>query len=453
VSIRSHLSVPMIGALVILLISTASAQTTYGRIEGRITDATGGVLQGAAVTVIQPATRFVRTVVTNELGLYRVQNLSPGEYDVAAELGGFVKATRSWVRIDVGQTIALNIGMEVGNVATVLNVAPPTPIVNAATPEISRTIDTRQVSELPLNGRDFTRLSMFAPGVVQTSGLIASIAVNATSVSQNNFLLDGIDATRIDDSYPSNGFERGSPLQTAKGRSEMTTACPVSSQPGSSANPSHRKQSDTSIGDDGLSAFLRMRPRLFGIAYRMLGSAAEAEDVVQDVWLRWQTTDRSMVRDAAAFLVTTATRLAINVVQSARSRRETRDAPWLPEPVDTSADSGLGAELHEALELGVLLLLERLSPAERAAYILREAFDYAYRDIANILRFEEANARQVVTRARQHVTNGRRMPASSTEQRRLLDSFIAAARHGDVDGLEGLLASDVVSTSARAAAA
>jgi RNA polymerase sigma-70 factor (ECF subfamily) len=185
----------------------------------------------------------------------------------------------------------------------------------------------------------------------------------------------------------------------------------------------------------------------------MLGSAAEAEDVVQDVWLRWQTTDRCVVRDAAAFLVTTATRLAINVVQSARSRRETHVADWLPEPVDTNADAGLGAERREALELGVLLLLERLSPMERAAYILREAFDYAYRDIANILRFEEANARQVVTRARQHVAGGRRMPASSTEHRRLLDSFVAAAQHGDVDGLEGLLASDVVSISARAAAA
>jgi len=98
-------------------------------------------------------------------------------------------------------------------------------------------------------------------------------------------------------------------------------------------------------------------------------------------------------------------------------------------------------------------LLEKLSPTERAAYILREAFDYAYRDIANVLRLEEANARQVVTRARQRVANGRRMPASSTEQRRLLDSFIAAAQRGDVAGLEGLLASNVVPTSACAAAA
>ena len=204
--------------------------------------------------------------------------------------------------------------------------------------------------------------------------------------------------------------------------------------------------------DDGLSAFLSARPRLFGIAYRMLGSAAEAEDIVQDVWVRWQTSDRSVVRDAAAFLATTTTRLAINVMQSARSRRETYIGPWLPEPVDTSADPGVGAERGEALELGVLVLLKKLSPTERAAYILREAFDYTYRDIANVLRLEEANARQVVTRARQHVADDRRMPASSTEQKRLLDAFIAAAQHGDVAGLEGLLASDVVSTSACAVA-
>src|SRR5262249_39994100 len=118
-------------------------------------------------------------------------------------------------RIDVGATIVLNVVMELGGLTTGIDVAPSTPVVNAATPEISRTIDTRHVGELPLNGRDFTRLTLFAPGVIQTSSLIAAISVNATSVSQNNFLLDGIDATRIDDSYPSNGFERGSRLQTA----------------------------------------------------------------------------------------------------------------------------------------------------------------------------------------------------------------------------------------------
>ena len=129
--------------------------------------------------------------------------------------------------------------------------------------------------------------------------------------------------------------------------------------------------------------------------------------------------------------------------QSARSRRETYVGRWLPEPVDTSADPRLEAERGQALAFGVLLLLEKLTPTERAAYILREAFDYPYRDIANVLRLEEANARQVVTRARQHVANGRRMPASSTEQRRLLDAFIAAAQDGDVAGLEGLFASAV----------
>jgi RNA polymerase sigma factor (sigma-70 family) len=216
--------------------------------------------------------------------------------------------------------------------------------------------------------------------------------------------------------------------------SSMSTDLGISSQP-SSVN-------------DGLSAFLRVRPRLFSIAYRMLRSAAAAEDVVQDVWLRWQTADRSLVCDAAAFLATTTTRLAINVMQSARWRRETDVGPSLPESVDTSADPGLGAERSEALELGVLVLLKNLSPAERAAYILREAFDYTYRDIANVLRVQEANARQVVTRARQHVASGRRMPAKSIGQQRLLDAFVAAARSGDVLGLESVLASDVVSSSA-----
>src|SRR5258707_11575922 len=105
--------------------------------------------------------------------------------------------------------------------------------------------------------------------------------------------------------------------------------------------------------DDGLSVFESVRPRLFGIAYRMLGTASEAEDIVQDAWLRWQGTDRSVVVDPVAFLATTTTRLAINVAQSARSRRETYIGPWLPEPVDTRDDPYLGAERNEALELAV----------------------------------------------------------------------------------------------------
>jgi RNA polymerase sigma-70 factor (TIGR02957 family) len=208
-----------------------------------------------------------------------------------------------------------------------------------------------------------------------------------------------------------------------------------------------RFEIETGEHDDGLSAFAPVRPRLFGIAYRMLGSAAEAEDVVQDVWMRWQSTNRNVVENPPAFLATTTTRLCINMAQSAHSRRETYIGTWLPEPVDTSADPGVGAERGEALKLAVLLLLERLSPTERAAYVLREAFDYSYDQIASILQMEEANVRQLVSRARKHIADGRRTSVSSNEQRRFLEAFIAAAQKGDMAALEGLFAEDVVSYS------
>src|SRR5262245_51141061 len=233
----------------------------------------------------------------------------------------------------------------------------------------------------------------------------------------------------------------------------MTTARPASSRPTSRGSGPRPGGSTTSTCDDGLAAFMSVRARLLGIAYRMLRSAAEAEDVVQDVWVRWQTTDRSLVRDAVAFLATTTTRLAINVLRSARSCRETSDGGWLREPVDRSADPRLEAERRQALASGMQLLLERLTPTERAAYILREALDYPYREIADVLRLGEANARQVVTRARHHVASGPKMAARSPEQRRLLEAFIAAAQHGEVDDLEGLLASAVVSISVPAVAA
>jgi RNA polymerase sigma-70 factor (TIGR02957 family) len=211
--------------------------------------------------------------------------------------------------------------------------------------------------------------------------------------------------------------------------------------------PSLPLDTDTSEYDGGLSAFFMARPRLFGIAYRMLGSVAEAEDIVQDVWLRWQTTNRSVVENPSAFLATTTTRLCINAAQSAHSRRETYVGPWLPEPVDTSSDPGLGAERGEALTLAVLLLLEKLSPTERAAYILREAFDYEYSQIADIIQMEEANVRQLVSRARKHIADERRAPVSPTEQRRLLEAFIAAAQKGNMAALENLFAEDVASYS------
>jgi RNA polymerase sigma-70 factor (ECF subfamily) len=161
--------------------------------------------------------------------------------------------------------------------------------------------------------------------------------------------------------------------------------------------------------------------------------------------LRWQSANRSAVENPAAFLATATTRLCINLAQSAQSRRETYVGTWLPEPVDTSGDPGLGAERGEALKLAMLVLLEKLSPTERAAYILREAFDYSYRQIADILQTEEANARQLVSRARKHISDGRRTPVSSGEQRRLLEAFIGAAQKGDMAGLEHLFAEDVVS--------
>src|SRR5919198_368268 len=180
--------------------------------------------------------------------------------------------------------------------------------------------------------------------------------------------------------------------------------------------------------EEATAVFHEVRPRLFGIAYRMLGSATEAEDLVQDVWLRWQTSDRSSVVNPAAYLATAITRLAINASQSARARRETYIGPWLPEPVDTSADPYLGAERGEALQFAALLLMEKLTPNERAAYVLREAFDYAYGQIADVLTSTEPAVRQLVSRARKHIASERRTPATAAEQRELLTAFLAAAR-------------------------
>jgi RNA polymerase sigma-70 factor (TIGR02957 family) len=197
-----------------------------------------------------------------------------------------------------------------------------------------------------------------------------------------------------------------------------------------------------------LTELTSVRRRLFGIAYRMLGTVTEAEDVIQDVWIRWQGyAGKDSLDSPEAFLVTMTTRQAITVATSARARRETYIGPWLPEPVDTSADPTLGAERAEALETAVLMLLEKLTPTERAAYVLREAFDYPYEAIAGIVDVSPANARQLVSRARRHLAEERRAPVPAPEHRRLLEAFLEAARHGDVERLETLLAADVVSYS------
>jgi RNA polymerase sigma-70 factor (ECF subfamily) len=196
------------------------------------------------------------------------------------------------------------------------------------------------------------------------------------------------------------------------------------------------------VSEADVASFQMVRPRLFGIAYRVLGSASEADDVVQEAWIRWQGTDRTQVRDVAAFLATTAMRLALNVSQSARARRETHIGLRHFDRVDAATNPWLDAERGEAVESAVRMLVQQLSPAERAAYLLREAFDYPYRHVAQALGVSEANARQLVTRGRRRLSGEHQRPAGVTKHDRLLAAFVAAARAGDLKSLEQLLAAD-----------
>ncbi|TDB97054.1 sigma-70 family RNA polymerase sigma factor [Actinomadura sp. 7K534] len=210
----------------------------------------------------------------------------------------------------------------------------------------------------------------------------------------------------------------------------------------------HSEGLDRTSLDRAAAAFAEVRPRLFGIAYRMLASATEAEDIVQETWLRWQKVDHPSIGNPEAFLALTTTRLSINAAKSARARREIcHMGPWLPEPIDTSADPAVGAERGEALELALLLLLEKLTPAQRAAYILREAFVYPYEQIAEIIRLSPANVRQLVSRARKRLHTPRRGSIDTGEHRRLLSTFLTAAQEGNVTALEDFFAADVVNSS------
>jgi RNA polymerase sigma-70 factor (ECF subfamily) len=200
----------------------------------------------------------------------------------------------------------------------------------------------------------------------------------------------------------------------------------------------------SSAADDGVAVFVSARPRLLRIAGRVLASTTDAEDVVQEIWLRWQRTDRTVVADPHAFLVTMTVRLAINVSQSARHRRETPVGEWYQEQLGCSDDDPAAeAELGEEVELAVLTLLGTLPPRERAAYVLREAFDYPYGRISEMLHTGAANTRQLVSRARGHLTADRRAPVSSLAHRQLLDAFLKAARAGDLTDLEDLLTADL----------
>jgi RNA polymerase sigma-70 factor, ECF subfamily len=193
------------------------------------------------------------------------------------------------------------------------------------------------------------------------------------------------------------------------------------------------------VSEADIASFHAVRRRLFGIAFRILDSTDDAEDVVQDAWIRWQSTDRTTVRDAVGFLVTTTRRLAITASQTARARHETDIEPSPSESADVGADPALDAERAEALEFAVLTLLESLSATERAAYILREAFEYPYRRIGHVLSVSEENARQLVKRARGRLAGDRRTVVASKERQQLLDAFLTAAQTGDLARLERTL--------------
>ena len=205
------------------------------------------------------------------------------------------------------------------------------------------------------------------------------------------------------------------------------------------------------MSDTMLEIFQASRPRLFGIAYRMLGSVSEAEDLLQEAWLRFQATDHATVRSPEAFLTTIVTRLALDQLKSARMKREVYPGIWLPEPLATP-DQQLGGDplddmlKLESVSLAFLHLLESLSPEERAVFLLREVFDYDYGMIARFLQKSEAACRQLFHRAKGHVAAHRpRFPATADEHQRVLGEFIQAVQSGDLNGLMALMAEDVAS--------
>ncbi|WP_036495303.1 RNA polymerase sigma factor SigJ [Nocardia sp. BMG111209] len=204
-------------------------------------------------------------------------------------------------------------------------------------------------------------------------------------------------------------------------------------------------------GTHEADVFENSRGRLEAIAYRLLGSAGDAEDAVQDTYLRWHAADRGRIEIPEAWLTKVLTNLCLNRLDSARVKRETYVGQWLPEPVLTT-DRILGPadtfDRRESVSLAVLTLLERLSPNERAVYVLREAFEYPHREIAEILDLTEANCQQIYRRAKQHITAERaRTVVDAATARRIVEEFLAAVLSGDTEALVRLLTDDVVSVA------
>ncbi|GGT42403.1 RNA polymerase sigma-70 factor [Streptomyces purpureus] len=205
----------------------------------------------------------------------------------------------------------------------------------------------------------------------------------------------------------------------------------------------------TTDSDSVTGLFENHRPMLTGVAYRMLGRVADAEDVVQEAWLRWAAADHAEVREPRAYLVRITTRLAIDRLRQAQSRRESYVGPWLPEPIVTdfgpaAPDTAERAMLADSVSLAVLVVLESLSPLERAVFVLREAFGFPFGEIATALDRSEAAVRQLAARARRHVEEGKpRYDVDPAERRDVTERFLAAATGGDIGALMKLLAPDV----------
>lgn len=200
--------------------------------------------------------------------------------------------------------------------------------------------------------------------------------------------------------------------------------------------------------EETTQTFNQYRTLLFSIAYRMLSSATDAEDIVQEAFLRWLEANEKEVQSPRAYLTTIVVRLCIDQARSARAQREVYVGPWLPEPLPTGQEPGETVTLAESLSFAFLVMLENLNPLERAVFLLREIFEYDYNEIAPIVGKSEANCRQVLHRARQHLGQRRpRFDVSHGEQERITHQFMQAAADGDMKGLLNLLADDIVFTA------
>jgi RNA polymerase sigma-70 factor (ECF subfamily) len=199
-----------------------------------------------------------------------------------------------------------------------------------------------------------------------------------------------------------------------------------------------------SVEDAVMGSFEEYRPLLFSIAYRMLGSAMEAEDIVQDAYLRYQATPPERIQSPKAFLSTIVTRLCLDHLKSAQAQRETYIGPWLPEPLLTGESAMLPSRDYDSISMAFLVLLESLTPVERAVFLLHEVFDYDYADIARIVGKEEAACRQLFSRAKKHIAERRpRFHSTPEEHQAMIGKFLMAVQGGDLDGLMNLLADDI----------